>query len=286
MSVDSPPVRAHAHGRLLVCATPIGNLDDVTVRVLDSLRDADVLACEDTRHTRILLERHDIRAARLVSLHEHNERTRAPELAGLVADGATVALLSDAGTPLVSDPGFALVGACLQEELAVEVLPGPSAVLTALIASGLPVQRWRFVGFLPRRRGELERLLLHASETTLAFEAPRRLSATLALLAELDPDRPVAVCRELTKLHEEIRRGGAGELAAYYAEHAPRGEIVLGIGAASADATDAAGREAALEALHELVRAGAHPRRAAGTVARLTGLATNELYRELARGEQ
>src|SRR5450759_5497490 len=138
-----------AVGRLVVCPTPIGNLEDVTLRVLAALREADVVACEDTRHTRILLERHAIRAT-LVSFHEHNERARVGELVGRIRGGEVVALVSDAGTPLVSDPGFALVRACLAEGLEVEVLPGPSAVLTALVASGLPAERWRFAGFLPR----------------------------------------------------------------------------------------------------------------------------------------
>jgi 16S rRNA (cytidine1402-2'-O)-methyltransferase len=283
MNPDNPPVQTGTHGRLLVCATPIGNLDDVTLRVLEALRTADTVACEDTRHTRILLDRHGIRAARLVSLHEHNERARAHELPARVRAGETVALVSDAGTPLVSDPGYALVRACIQEGLAVEVLPGASAALVALVASGLPAERWRFVGFLPRKRAELERLLVGAEETTIAYESPRRLPATLKLLAAVDPERTVAVCRELTKLHEEVRRGSAAELAGHYAEHPPRGEIALAIGAV---ASGVARHEEALGAAHELIAAGAHPRRAAGVVARLTGVGTNELYRELTRSEQ
>jgi len=217
---------------LLVCATPIGNLDDVTLRVLQALRDADVIACEDTRRTRVLLDRHDIDAARLVSLHEHNERARAGELTARVRAGETVALVSDAGTPLISDPGYVLVRECIQEGLPVEVLPGPSAVPVALVASGLPVARWCFVGFLPRKRSQRERLLADAAETLVAFESPRRLSATLDMLAHLDPQRPVAVCRELTKLHEEVSRGPAAELAKRYRERPAKGEVVLVVGAA------------------------------------------------------
>jgi 16S rRNA (cytidine1402-2'-O)-methyltransferase len=269
-------------GRLVVCPTPIGNLEDVTLRVLDALAHADVVACEDTRHTRVLLERHGI-SAHLLSLHEHNERARAPELAGRVAAGAIVALVSDAGTPLVSDPGFALVRACREAELPVEVLPGPSAVSTALVASGLPAERWCFAGFLPRARGELEALLARATETLVAFESPRRLGATLALLAAREPERPVAVCRELTKLHEEVRSGTAAELAAHYREHPPRGEVVLVVGAAPRESL---AREQALAALRSLTEAGARPRRAATAVAKLTGLGANELYRELTRAEQ
>jgi 16S rRNA (cytidine1402-2'-O)-methyltransferase len=265
---------------LIVCPTPIGNLEDVTLRVLTALTEADLIACEDTRHTRVLLDRHAI-SARLVSYHEHNERARAPELLARIAAGAVVALVSDAGTPLISDPGFELVQGCLAAGLALEVLPGPSAAVTALVASGLPAGRWRFVGFLPRARGERERLLAQTPETLVAYESPRRLASTLALLALADPERPVAVCRELTKLHEEIRRGGAGELAEYYNENPPRGEIVLVCGAAPAQR---ASQEQALTALRQLIDAGARARPAAAAVAGLTGLTANELYRALTAG--
>jgi 16S rRNA (cytidine1402-2'-O)-methyltransferase len=266
-------------GRLVVCPTPIGNLEDVTLRVLDALRRAELVACEDTRHTTVLLNRYGI-AARVVSFHEHNERARAAELVERMRAGAVVALVSDAGTPLVSDPGFALVRACVAAGLELEVLPGPSAVLTALVASGLPIERWRFVGFLPRARGGLAALLTGAAETLVAFESPRRLAATLAVLATNDPQRPVAVCRELTKLHEEVRRGSAAELAEHYREAPARGEIVLVIGAA--DAGRASLRDA-LAALRELIDAGAKARPAAAVVAKLTGLRANELYREITR---
>jgi 16S rRNA (cytidine1402-2'-O)-methyltransferase len=269
-------------GRLLVCPTPIGNLEDVTLRVLDALRRADVIACEDTRHTRVLLDRHGI-SARLLSFHEHNERARADELTARIAAGETVALVSDAGTPLVSDPGFALVRTCQAAGLAVEVLPGPSAVVSALVASGLPAGRWCFVGFLPRARGELEAMLVGATETLVAFESPRRLAATLALLAARDPERAVAVCRELTKLHEEVRRGRAAELAAHYREHPPRGEVVIVFGAGAPGQLP---REEALAALARLVAAGAKPRPAAAVLAGLTGLGANELYRGLTASGQ
>jgi 16S rRNA (cytidine1402-2'-O)-methyltransferase len=219
-------------GCLLVCPTPIGNLEDVTLRVLRTLSDADVVACEDTRRTRVLLERHGIRARELVSFHEHNERRRAPDLVARIASGDTVALVSDAGMPVVSDPGFLLVRECIAQSLRVEVLPGASAVPVALVASGLPVARWCFVGFLPRKRAQRERLLAEAPETLVAFESPRRLGATLAMLSALDPDRPVAVCRELTKLHEEVLRGSASALAADVEERPRQGEVVLVVGAA------------------------------------------------------
>jgi 16S rRNA (cytidine1402-2'-O)-methyltransferase len=269
-------------GRLVVCATPIGNLEDVTLRVLAALRAADVIACEDTRHTKVLLDRYEIATAKLVSYHEHNERPRTRELVERIDAGERVALVSDAGMPLISDPGFALVRACLEASLQVEVLPGPSSVLSALVASGLPAERWRFAGFLPRKRAERERLLDHAAETLVAFESPRRLAVTLAQLAERDPERQLAVCRELTKLHEEVRRGSAAELAEYYGENAPRGEVVLVLGAPTgASSDDSAGRRDALAALHELVDAGARPRPAAKVVAKLTGVSANELYRQL-----
>jgi 16S rRNA (cytidine1402-2'-O)-methyltransferase len=260
-------------GRLVVCPTPIGNLEDVTLRVLAALREADVVACEDTRHTRVLLERYGVSAS-LVSYHEHNERARAAELVGRMQEGAVVALVSDAGMPLVSDPGYALVQGCIAAGLSVEVLPGPSAALTALVASGLPSDVWRFVGFLPRKKGALEEIF-RSPETVVAFESPRRVGASLA---GLDPDRPVAVCRELTKLHEEIVRGSAGELAARYAEEDPRGEIVLVIGGAP-ESGELDPR--AVEAVRRLVDAGARAKVAAAVVSDLTGAPANALYRDL-----
>jgi 16S rRNA (cytidine1402-2'-O)-methyltransferase len=263
-------------GRLIVCPTPIGNLEDVTLRVLSALREADLIACEDTRRTRVLLDRYGV-SGELLSYHEHNERERAAELVRRMQAGANVALVSDAGMPLVSDPGFVLVQACVAAGLAVEVLPGPSAALAALVASALPAERWRFTGFLPRKRAELERAFA-ASETLVAFESPKRVAASLAVLAEIDPSRPVVVCRELTKLHEEIVRGTAAELAARYAAEPPRGEVVLVVGAAPAAE---APLEPALNALRRLVDAGAKPRPAAGVVAELTGVPANALYRAL-----
>jgi 16S rRNA (cytidine1402-2'-O)-methyltransferase len=268
---------ARGPGRLVICPTPIGNLEDITLRTLAALREADVLACEDTRHTRVLLDRYGVRA-RLVSYHEHNERARAVELVQRMRAGEVVALVSDAGMPLVSDPGFVLVRACVAAGLAVEVLPGPSAVLAALVASGLPLDRWRFTGYLPRRRGERQQLF-ETPETLVAFESPGRLGASLKDLAAADPDRPVAVCRELTKRHEEVVRGTAAELAERYAGAPPRGEVVLVVGAAPAGEGDA--RRAA-EAVERLVEAGARRRPAAAIVGQLTGVSANRLYRSSA----
>jgi 16S rRNA (cytidine1402-2'-O)-methyltransferase len=264
-------------GRLVVCPTPIGNLEDITLRVLSALREADVVACEDTRRTRVLLDRYGVRAT-TVSYHEHNERERSAELVERMAGGGTVALVSDAGMPLVSDPGFVLVQACVAAGIGVEVLPGPSAALAALVVSGLPAQTWRFVGFLPRKRGELEALFRATHETLVAFESPRRVGAALAVLAEVDPTRPAVVARELTKLHEEVVRGTAAELAARYAEEEPRGEVVVVIGAAD---EEAAAVGPALDALARLVAAGAKARPAAAVVSELTGVPANALYRAL-----
>jgi 16S rRNA (cytidine1402-2'-O)-methyltransferase len=263
-------------GRLIVCPTPIGNLEDITLRVLSALREADLVACEDTRRTKVLLDRYGV-GAKLVSYHEHNEAQRATELVAKMNEGSVVALVSDAGMPLVSDPGFVLVRACVAAGLAVEVLPGPSAALSALVASALPAERWHFVGFLPRKKGELERVFAQP-QTMVAFESPRRLGASLKTLAALDPDRPAAVCRELTKVHEEVVRGSAAELAERYAGEDPKGEIVLVVGPAPETTP---GIEAPLAALKRLVDAGAKPRPAAGVVAELTGVSANALYKAL-----
>ena len=263
-------------GRLIVCPTPIGNLDDITLRVLAALREADVVACEDTRRTRVLLDRYGV-SGRLVSYHEHNERARADELVARMREGAVVALVSDAGMPLVSDPGLVLVRACVAAGLGVEVLPGPSAALSALVASALPAERWQFVGFLPRKRAELERVLA-SPQTLVAFESPRRLAASLEVLAGLDAEREIAICRELTKLHEEVVRGTAAQLAQRYRAEAPRGEIVLVVGAAPETVP---GLDGPLAALTRLVQAGAKPRPAASVVSELTGVPANALYRAL-----
>ena len=264
-------------GKLIVCPTPIGNLEDITLRVLAALREADLIACEDTRRTGALLKNYGV-SGKLVSYYEQNERARSAELVKRINNGEVVALVSDAGMPLVSDPGFVLVRACVAAGLEVEVLPGPSAALAALVASALPADHWRFAGFLPRKRAELEAAFA-SRETLVAFESPRRVADSLAVLAGLDPDRRVAVCRELTKVHEEVVRGRAGELAARYAKEPPRGEVVLVVGPAPAPSElDLA---PALEAVRKLVESGAKPRVAAHVVADLTGAGANRLYKAL-----
>lgn len=266
-------------GRLIVCPTPIGNLGDITLRALEALRGADVVACEDTRRTRVLLDRFAVRGAALVSYHEHNERARSAELVARVRAGASVVVVSDAGMPGVSDPGLVVVSACLEAGLPVEVLPGASAVPVAVVASGLPASRWTFVGFLPRRAAELA-AVWESDATVVAFESPRRVGASLRSLAEVDAGRAVAVCRELTKVHEEVVRGTAAELASRYADEGVRGEVVLVVAPAAAGAGDS---ERALAAVRDLVAAGARPRAAAGVVAGLTGVSANALYRGLHR---
>jgi 16S rRNA (cytidine1402-2'-O)-methyltransferase len=261
---------------LAVCATPIGNLEDVTLRVLRELREADVVLCEDTRHTRVLLGRHGIEAT-LISYHEHNEAKRTAELLPRLQAGQRVALVSDAGMPGISDPGARLIAAALDAGVPVTVLPGPSAVETGLVASGLLGDRYQFVGYLPRGEKALESLWAEVARwpwPVVAFESPQRLPRTLRSLAAALPARPVAVCRELTKRFEEIVRGTSEELSARFAEP-PKGEIVLVLGPAEVVVDEPAGAEA----VAELVRAGLGRRQAADLVARLTGASRNALFK-------
>ena len=262
---------------LAVCATPIGNLEDVTLRVLRELAEADLVLCEDTRHTRRLLDRHGIRT-RLRSYHEHNEAARTAEMLPRLEAGERIALVSDAGLPGISDPGARLVAAAIEAGVAVTVLPGASAVDTALVASGFAAERYQFLGFLPRGERALARVweeLAGWPWPAVAFESPRRLPATLRSLAAMHPDRRLAVCRELTKRHEQVVRGSADELSERFVE-APKGEITLvlgpGVEGPPADAASAA------KAVTELVAAGLARRQAAAVVARLTGVSRKRLY--------
>lgn len=261
-------------GALVVCPTPIGNLGDVTLRVLDELRRASVAACEDTRRSRTLLERHGI-SVPLKPLHEHNERAQAPALLARIAAGERVCLLTDAGMPALSDPGAYLIREALGQGLEVVVLPGASAVTTALVASGMAGGGFAFVGFLPRTPGAIRSLLERidaAGLPVVAFESPRRLPATLAHLAALDGKRPVAVCRELTKLHEQVARGTAAELAATFSTP-PKGEIALVIAACDLD-QPALPDQAMLAELAAALGA----KRASAMAAELTGLPRNRIY--------
>ena len=260
-------------GRLIVCPTPIGNPGDLTERAADALRTADVVACEDTRRTGALLASLGVKR-RLVSVHEHNEAGRIDGVLDRVRAGETVVLVSDAGTPGISDPGYPLVRAAIDAGLPLTVLPGASSVIVAAVASGLPLDRWRYIGFLPRTAGAIE-AELDAADPVVAFDSPRRLRKTLAVIAAHDPDRPLAVCRELTKDHEQVVRGTAAEVAEHFERHEPLGEIVIVIGAAPAGAADSAG---AVAAVRQLADAGAKPRVAAGVVAGLLGLSKNAVY--------
>jgi 16S rRNA (cytidine1402-2'-O)-methyltransferase len=262
---------------LAVCATPIGNLEDVTLRVLKELNEADLVLCEDTRHTRGLLERHGIKA-RLLSYHEHNEAKRTAEVLPRLEAGERAALVSDAGLPGINDPGARLIAAAREAGVPVTVLPGPSAVETALVASGLVSERYQFLGYLPRGERALRELgeeLARWPWAVVAFESPQRLPRSLGALARVVPERPAAVCRELTKRFEEVAVGTVAELAARFAE-APKGEVTLVLGAAPVAGAD---EGAATNAVAELVAAGLPRRQAAEVVSGLTGVARNRLYR-------
>jgi len=227
--MDSPA------GRIILVPTPIGNLADITLRAIEILKSADRIACEDTRHSGILLAHHGISGKPLVSLHEHNEARKAPEIIGAAKAGETIAVISDAGMPGISDPGYRLVQACIEADVPLEVLPGPSAVITALIGSGFPCHAFRFGGFLSVKSGKRRSAMaaaLESGETGIFFESPHRILSTLEILAEIDPNARTCVARELTKKFETYHRGTAAELLEYFKAHPAKGEIVLLIHAA------------------------------------------------------
>ena len=275
---SGPPAR----GALVLVGTPIGNLGDLSPRAVQVLRDAEVVYCEDTRHSRKLLTHAGITGASLRSLHEHNEDVRIGEVLRSVADGRTVAVVSDAGMPGISDPGSRLVAAAAQAGLPVSVVPGPSAVLTALVSSGLPTDRFCFEGFLPRSgRDRRERLASVAGEqrTTVLFEAPGRVGATLHDLGEAcGGDRRVAVARELTKLHEEIWRGTLAEGATWAEGRLLRGEVVLVLDGAEPSEEPAVGDEVLAGALAESLAAGERTRGAVDDVAAAFGVPRRRVY--------
>lgn len=263
---------------LVVVPTPIGNLEDITLRALRSLREADLVACEDTRRTGRLLTHYEIKKP-LLAYHEHSEDRLAPELAER-ARTARVALVSDAGTPLVSDPGYRLLRACIEAGVEVEVLPGPSAIMTALVASGLPADVVVFLGFPPRKgrgRKELLERIAREEATFVLFESPRRLAKTLK---ELPSEMPVAVCRELTKLHEEVFRGRAAVAAEHFAEGV-RGEVVLVVRGGTVE--EAPDFEDVVERAREYVAQGESPSRAAARAAKESGRKRNEVYDRLVK---
>jgi len=217
-------------GRIILVPTPIGNLGDITIRALEVLKSADRIACEDTRRSGILLAHHGISGKPLASLHEHNETRKAPELVAAAKAGEVIAFISDAGMPGVSDPGYRLVQACLEADVVFEVLPGPSAVLTALIGSGLPCHAFRFGGFLSVKSGKRKSAMsavLESGETGIFFESPHRIVSTLEILVEIAPAARVCVARELTKKFETYHRGTPEEVLAWFREHGTKGEMVI-----------------------------------------------------------
>src|SRR6266487_6426913 len=214
---------------LYVVATPIGNLGDITLRALDVLKSVDLVAAEDTRHSGILLKRFGIKQP-FISYHQHNEAKRTSELVERLGRGENVALITDAGTPGLSDPGLRLIRECIKREVPFTIIPGPSSILTALLGSGFSTDKFCFRGFLPVKSGQRERELRAAigrEETAIFFESPYRLRKTLAACVDIMPNRQLCVARELTKKFEEFRRGIASDLLAHYEAHPPKGEIVL-----------------------------------------------------------
>jgi 16S rRNA (cytidine1402-2'-O)-methyltransferase len=268
-------------GVLYLVATPIGNLEDITLRALRVLREADQIAAEDTRHTQKLLTHYEI-SRPLVSYHEHNEVTRAPELIVALEQGAKIALVSDAGMPLVSDPGHRLVALCVRHHIPVVPVPGPSASLTALAASGLPNEEFLFVGFLPQRSGErrraLERLRIE-DRTLILYEAPHRIADCVADAREILGDRPACLARELTKVHEEFRRGKLSEIEDTLRERPAKGEITLLIGAGEAAAGGVDSSQGLAERVEELMRQAKLDRKEAlKLAAKERGLTRREAY--------
>jgi 16S rRNA (cytidine1402-2'-O)-methyltransferase len=270
-------------GRLYLVATPIGNLEDITYRAVRVLREADVIACEDTRHTRKLLDHYGIRKP-VISYHEHNEAERSAELATRLQQGGSVALVSDAGMPLISDPGYRLVRAAIEAGIPVEPVPGPSAALAALSASGLPTDQFHFAGFLPAKEGQRARLLealRHEDGTLIFYEAPHRiLEALEAVEAVLGP-RPVVVARELTKIHEEFLRGTPAEIRAQLQARASvKGEFTLLVGKGSMPPSE---HTSLAEAVAELVSLGLSRMEAIKEVARRRGLSKREVYGQVTK---
>ncbi len=270
---------------LYIVATPIGNLEDITFRAVRVLKEAGLIACEDTRQTRKLLDHYGI-ATPAVSYHEHNEARRTPELAEKLRNGVSIALVSDAGMPLVSDPGFKLVQAAIHDQIQVQPIPGASAVLTALAASGLPTDAFRFSGFLPAKTGQRKRALMEVRDelaTLIFFEAPHRILHALADVQEVLGHRPVVVARELTKLHEELLRGTAESIRAELASRpAVKGEITLLIGRADHLPPE---QTSVPEAVEYCMREGLNRMDAMKAVARRRGLSKRDVYAIMERSE-
>lgn len=273
-------------GALFLVATPIGNLEDITLRAIRTLKEADLIACEDTRRTQALLEHYEIRI-NLISYHAHNEMTRAPELILLMEQGSRIALVSDAGTPIFSDPGYRLVKLAIRHNIQVSPVPGPSALVASLAASGLPIDQFRFAGFLPAKKAARRkslRLFAGAGETLVFYEAPHRIVEMIEDLVDILGDRPLAVARELTKVHEEFLRGKASEvLAQLKSREAVKGELTVVAGPPETSASPPAGKakgSVTREMKKLMSSSNLSEREALKRLARSRGVSKSALYRE------
>jgi len=267
-------------GTLYLVATPIGNLEDITFRAVQTLKDVQLIACEDTRHTRMLLDRYAIRTP-LLSYHEHNEQRRAPELVARLREGESIALVSDAGTPVLSDPGYAVLRLAIEQGIPVVPIPGPSAITAALEVSGLPPDRFLFCGFLPRRSAERRRMLAELSPlpwTLVVFEAPHRIGGMLADVHTVLGNRRLAVVRELTKRFEEVLRGSTEDLMTQFRESPPRGELTVVIEGASQGQKQVAHAPDVTAVLEALLARGSSAKDAARVVAATHGLPRRTVY--------
>jgi len=268
-------------GTLYVCATPIGNLGDITLRVLDILRSVNFIAAEDTRHSRKLLEHYAIKTP-LISYHQHNERQRTGEIMAKLKEGQNVALISDAGMPGISDPGQILIKACIDEDIGVDVLPGPNAAITALVLSGMPTDSFLYIGFLPVKRGERQKILQNIKEvmsTVIIYEAPHKLSRTLQDIWDILGDRQAAVVRELTKIHQTVYRGRVSELLPKFAV-VPKGECCL-ILAPPPKKQETGSAASWLADLESLEATGMSSKEARKIVSQKYGVAKREIYKAI-----
>ncbi|MCR4891082.1 MAG: 16S rRNA (cytidine(1402)-2'-O)-methyltransferase [Lachnospiraceae bacterium] len=276
------------YGTLYICATPIGNLGDITERVISCLKNADLIAAEDTRNSMKLLSRFDIHTP-LTSYHEFNKTEKAEELLYALREGRNIALISDAGTPVISDPGDVLIRRCIEEGIPYTSLPGPSAVITALTLSGLPARRFCFEGFLPRQKSSRRQILSELRDevrTIVLYEAPHRLKETLSDLYEYLGDRPIAICRELTKVHEEVVRLTLSEAIAYYEETGPRGEYVLVLSGKSPEQKEEERKSSFLqwtvpEHVDHYMKQGMPQKEAMRRAAKDRGVSRRDIYREI-----